>query len=110
MRAIGIILAGGNSERLKDLCKVRAIAAMPVVSSYRAIDFSLSNMSNSGIKKVAVITQFNSRSLQDHLSSAKWWELDRKRVVFTYSHLSYQVIIISGLEVLLTQFIRTLAI
>ena len=52
MRAIGIILAGGNSERLKDLCKVRAIAAMPVVSSYRAIDFSLSNMSNSGIKKV----------------------------------------------------------
>ena len=76
MRAIGIILAG--SERLKDLCKVRAIAAMPVVSSYRAIDFSLSNMSNSGIKKVAVITQFNSRSLQDHLSSAKWWELDRK--------------------------------
>ena len=78
MRAIGIILAGGNSERLKDLCKVRAIAAMPVVSSYRAIDFSLSNMSNSGIKKVAVITQFNSRSLQDHLSSAKWWELDRK--------------------------------
>ena len=78
MKSIGIILAGGNSERLKDLCKVRAIAAMPVVSSYRAIDFSLSNMSNSGIKKVAVITQFNSRSLQDHLSSAKWWELDRK--------------------------------
>ncbi|MBQ7265200.1 MAG: glucose-1-phosphate adenylyltransferase subunit GlgD [Firmicutes bacterium] len=78
MRAIGIILAGGNSERLKNLCKVRAIAAMPVASSYRAIDFTLSNMSNSGITKVAVITQYNSRSLQDHLSSAKWWDLDRK--------------------------------
>lgn len=78
MKAIGIILAGGNSERLKDLCAVRAIAAMPVASSYRAIDFTLSNMANSGIKKVAVITQYNSRSLHDHLSSAKWWDLDRK--------------------------------
>lgn len=78
MKAIGIILAGGNSERLKTLCKVRAIAAMPVASSYRAIDFTLSNMSNSGINKVAVITQYNSRSLHDHLSSAKWWDLDRK--------------------------------
>ncbi len=78
MKAIGIILAGGNSERLKSLCKVRAIAAMPVASSYRAIDFTLSNMSSSNIKKVAVITQFNSRSLHDHLSSAKWWDLDRK--------------------------------
>ncbi len=78
MKAIGIILAGGNSERLKELCDVRAIAAMPVASSYRAIDFTLSNMSNSGIRKVAVITQYNSRSLHDHLSSAKWWDLDRK--------------------------------
>lgn len=78
MKAIGIILAGGNSERLKTLCKVRAIAAMPVAASYRAIDFTLSNMSNSAINKVAVITQYNSRSLQDHLSSAKWWDLDRK--------------------------------
>ncbi len=78
MKAIGIILAGGNSERLKELCAVRAIAAMPVASSYRAIDFTLSNMANSSIKKVAVITQYNSRSLHDHLSSAKWWDLDRK--------------------------------
>lgn len=78
MKAIGIILAGGNSERLKNLCAVRAVAAMPVAGTYRAIDFTLSNMSNSGINKVAVITQFNSRSLHDHLSSAKWWDLDRK--------------------------------
>ena len=78
MKAIGIILAGGNSQRLKELCSVRATAAMPVASSYRAIDFALSNMTNSDIRKVAVITQFNSRSLHDHLSSAKWWDLDRK--------------------------------
>lgn len=79
MKAIGIIMAGGNSERLKNLCTLRAISAMPVASSFRAIDFSLSNMSNSNIKKVAVITQYNSRSLHDHLSSAKWWDLDRKQ-------------------------------
>ncbi len=80
MKALGIILAGGQSdERLKDLCNVRAVSAMPVGGSYRAIDFTLSNMANSNIKKVAVITQFNSRSLHDHLSSAKWWDLGRKQ-------------------------------
>lgn len=79
MKALGIILAGGHSDRLKSLCDVRAVSAMPVASSYRAIDFSLSNMSNSNIKKVAVITQYNSRSLHDHLSSAKWWNLGRKQ-------------------------------
>ena len=79
MKAIGIILAGGNNDRLQELTASRATSAMPVVSSYRAIDFSLSNMSNSGINKVAVITQYNSRSLHDHLSSAKWWDLGRKQ-------------------------------
>ncbi len=79
MKAIGIILAGGKSAKLKELCKVRAVPAMPVGSSYRAIDFTLSNMSNSNINKIAVITQYNSRSLHDHLSSAKWWNLGSKQ-------------------------------
>lgn len=78
MRAIGIILAGGNNESLGELTSSRATSAMPVASGYRAIDFSLSNMSNSGISKVAVITQYNSRSLRDHLSSSKWWDFGRK--------------------------------
>ncbi|MCL2171975.1 MAG: glucose-1-phosphate adenylyltransferase subunit GlgD, partial [Defluviitaleaceae bacterium] len=67
------------NERLGRLTDVRATSAMPVGSCYRAIDFSLSNMSNSGIKKVAVITQFNSRSLHDHLNSPKWWDFGTKR-------------------------------
>lgn len=80
MKAIGIILAGGNNEmRLGDLTSVRAAAALPVGSCYRAIDFPLSNMSNSMINKVAVITQFNSRSLNDHLLSSKWWDFGRKQ-------------------------------
>jgi len=79
MRAIGIILAGGNNERLGALTDLRATSAMPIGSCFRALDFPLSNMSNSGIGKVAVITQYNSRSLLDHLSSAKWWDLGRKQ-------------------------------
>jgi len=80
MKAIGIILAGGNNEmRLGELTSLRAASAMPVGSCYRAIDFPLSNMSNSLINKVAVITQYNSRSLHDHLSSSKWWDFGRKQ-------------------------------
>ena len=45
MRAIGMILAGGNSHRMGDLSNKRAIAAMPIAGSYRSIDFALSNMS-----------------------------------------------------------------
>ncbi|MBQ7480548.1 MAG: glucose-1-phosphate adenylyltransferase subunit GlgD [Lachnospiraceae bacterium] len=79
MRAIGLILAGGNSFRMKELSQKRAIAAMPVAGSYRAIDFALSNMSNSHIAKVGVLTQYNARSLNEHLSSSKWWDFGRKQ-------------------------------
>ncbi len=79
MRAIGIILAGGNSNRMGDLSAKRAVAAMPIVGSYRAIDFTLSNMTNSHIQKVAVFTQYNSRSLNEHLNSSKWWDFGRKQ-------------------------------
>jgi len=79
MRAIGIILAGGNNHRMRELSSKRAIAAMPVAGSYRSIDFSLSNMSNSHVQKVAVLTQYNSRSLNEHLSSSKWWDFGRKQ-------------------------------
>ena len=72
-------MAGGKSERMGALTKNRATAALPVGSCYRAIDFPLSNMTNSGVNKVAVITQYNSRSLHDHLSSPKWWDLGSKQ-------------------------------
>ncbi|MCM1081899.1 MAG: glucose-1-phosphate adenylyltransferase subunit GlgD [Clostridium sp.] len=79
MRAVGIILAGGGSNRMGDLSAKRAVPAMPIVGSYRAIDFTLSNMTNSHIQKVAVYTQYNSRSLNEHLNSAKWWDFGRKQ-------------------------------
>ena len=79
MRAIGIILAGGSSYRMKELAQKRAVCAMPIAGSYRSIDFALSNMSNSHIQKVAVLTQYNARSLNEHLSSSKWWDFGRKQ-------------------------------
>lgn len=79
MRAIGIVLAGGNSKRMRELSNKRAISAMPVGGSFRSIDFALSNMSNSHIQNVAVFTQYNSRSLNEHLSSSKWWDFGRKQ-------------------------------
>ena len=79
MRAVGIILAGGNSRKMKELTSRRAAAAMPVAGSYRAIDFTLSNMTNSHIQKVAVLTQYNARSLNEHLNSSKWWDFGRNR-------------------------------
>ena len=86
MKAIGIILAGGNNDgRLGVLTDHRAAAALPIGSCYRAIDFTLSNMSNSGIGKVAVLTQYNSRSLRDHLMSSKWWDFGRKQGACSYS-------------------------
>lgn len=79
MRAVGIILAGGNNHKMRELSNKRAIAAMPIAGSYRSIDFTLSNMSNSHIQKVAVLTQYNAKSLNEHLSSSKWWDFGRKQ-------------------------------
>ncbi|MCR5586417.1 MAG: glucose-1-phosphate adenylyltransferase subunit GlgD [Lachnospiraceae bacterium] len=79
MRAIGIVLAGGNSSRMRELSNKRAIAAMPIAGGFRSVDFVLSNMSNSHIQKVAVFTQFNAKSLNEHLNSSKWWDFGRKQ-------------------------------
>ena len=79
MRAVGIILAGGNNRKMRELTAKRATAAMPIAGSYRSIDFALSNMTNSGVQKVAVLTQYNARSLHEHLNSSKWWNFGRKQ-------------------------------
>ena len=78
MRALGIVLASGNNSRMRELSNRRAIAAMPIAGSFRSIDFVLSNMTNSNVQNVAVLTQYNARSLNEHLNSAKWWNFGRK--------------------------------
>lgn len=64
---------------MKELSQKRAVCAMPIAGSYRSIDFALSNMTNSHIQKVAVFTQYNARSLNEHLNSSKWWDFGRKQ-------------------------------
>ena len=79
MRAIGLILTGGSSRRVREMRVNRATAALPIAGGYRSIDFALSSMSSSRINKVGVITQYNSKSLTQHLSSSKWWDFGRKQ-------------------------------
>ncbi|MDO5696233.1 MAG: glucose-1-phosphate adenylyltransferase subunit GlgD [Eubacteriales bacterium] len=79
MKMIGLILAGGNNVRMGKLSERRAIAAMPIAGSYRAIDFTLNSMSANHLSKVAILTQYNSRSLHEHLNSSKWWDFGRKQ-------------------------------
>lgn len=75
---MGIIYTGDNNISLQELTLRRSIAALPFGGRYRVIDFTISNMVNSGMINVGLITQNNYHSLMDHLDSGKQWDLDRK--------------------------------
>ena len=62
-----MILAGGKGERLYPLTQYRAKPAAPFGGKYRVIDFTLSNCLNSGIRKIAVLIQYKSHSLDRHI-------------------------------------------
>src|SRR5438046_10222724 len=76
---VAVILAGGQGERLSVLSAQRAKPAVPFAGKYRIIDFTLSNCVNSGIYRVAVLTQYRPHSLNDHIGIGKPWDLDRAR-------------------------------
>jgi glucose-1-phosphate adenylyltransferase len=76
-KILAIILAGGEGKRLSVLAHERAKPAVPFGGKYRIIDFVLSNCVNSGINTVAVIPQYNPRSLARHIGVGKPWDLDR---------------------------------
>ena len=76
---LGILFANVHDEKVHELTEVRTLASAPFGGRYRLIDFPLSNMVNSGINKVGVITNNNYQSLLDHLGSGKAWDLSRKR-------------------------------
>ena len=76
---MALILAGGEGERLSILSSVRAKPAVPFGGKYRIIDFSLSNCVNSDITDILVLTQYNPRSLNDHIGVGRPWDLDRNR-------------------------------
>ena len=64
---IGVILGGGQGQRLYPLTKMRSKPAVPLGGKYRLIDIPISNCLNSGINRVFVLTQFNSASLNRHI-------------------------------------------
>ncbi|MBI3746264.1 MAG: glucose-1-phosphate adenylyltransferase [Chloroflexi bacterium] len=74
-----MVLAGGEGERLSILSSVRAKPAVPFGGKYRIIDFTLSNCVNSDINDVVVLTQYNPRSLNDHIGLGRPWDLDRAK-------------------------------
>lgn len=74
---LAVILAGGEGKRLSVLAHKRAKPAVPFAGKYRIIDFTLSNCVNSGISRVAVIPQYNPRSLARHIGVGRPWDLDR---------------------------------
>jgi glucose-1-phosphate adenylyltransferase len=74
-----LVLAGGEGERLSVLSQVRAKPGVPFGGKYRIIDFSLSNIVNSGLTDVGILTQYAPRSLIDHIGVGRPWDLDRSR-------------------------------
>jgi glucose-1-phosphate adenylyltransferase len=77
--AFGLIYTGETNPFLRDLALSRSVAAVPYGGRYRCIDFILSDLVNSGVTSVGLITQKNYHSLMDHLGSGKEWDLHRKR-------------------------------
>ena len=78
MTAAGLIFSNIHDECLPELTRLRTMASVPFGGRYRLIDFPLSNMVNSGISKVGIITHYNYQSLLDHIGTGKDWDLARR--------------------------------
>ena len=77
--AFGLIYTGETNPFLRDLALSRSVAAVPFGGRYRCIDFILSDLVNTGVTSIDLITQKNYHSLMDHLGAGKEWDLHRKR-------------------------------
>jgi glucose-1-phosphate adenylyltransferase len=78
MSVLTLILAGGEGSRLSILGQKRAKPAVPFAGKYRIIDFPLSNVVNSDLSRVAVLTQFRPHSLMQHIGIGEPWDLNRR--------------------------------
>ena len=77
-KVMGMIFANIHEGTLDSLTAMRTMGSVPFCSRYRLIDFPLSNMVESGVTKVGVITNANFQSLMDHVGTGKPWDLSRK--------------------------------
>lgn len=78
-KLFGVVNLTENDVYMKQLTFNRPIASVPFLGRYRMIDFTLSNMVNAGITTVGIFLNDRYRSLMDHISSGKEWDLDRKQ-------------------------------
>lgn len=78
MSTAGIIFSNIHDNNIPELTRNRTMASVPFGCRYRLIDFALSNMVNSNISNISVITHYNYQSLMDHLGSGKDWDLARR--------------------------------
>ena len=78
MSAAGIIFSNIHDSNIPELTTARAIGSIPFGCRYRLIDFAISNMVNSDIGNISIITNSNYLSLMDHIGSGKDWDLARR--------------------------------
>ena len=81
---VGIVNLQESNELLRELAATRAVEALPFAGRYRVVDFSLSNMINSGVNSVGLMLPDYSRAILDHIRSGKDWDLARRRDGLTY--------------------------
>ncbi|MCF0142340.1 MAG: glucose-1-phosphate adenylyltransferase subunit GlgD, partial [Parasporobacterium sp.] len=77
-KTIGLISANYSSKAFGELLSGRSLASLPFGGRYRLVDFTLSNMVNSGITTLGIVAPHDFRSLIDHIGTGKDWGLDRK--------------------------------
>ena len=78
MEAAGLIFSNIHNSSIPELTNIRTMASVPFGCRYRLVDFPLSNMVNSGINKIGIITHNNYQSLMDHIGTGKDWDLARR--------------------------------
>lgn len=83
-KMLGLLLTNFQDSYIRELTTQRTFSSVPFGAKYRLIDFSLSNMVNSGISKIGIVTKNNYLSLMDHIGSGKAWNLSRRRGGLTF--------------------------
>jgi glucose-1-phosphate adenylyltransferase len=78
MTTAGLIFSNIHDQSIPEMTRQRTMASIPFACRYRLVDFALSNMVNSNITNVGIITHYNYRSLLDHIGTGKDWDLARR--------------------------------
>lgn len=78
-KTLGIVFSNMHDSMMGKITEHRTMASVPFGGRYRLVDFVLSNMINSGVKDVGIITKSNFQSLMDHVGTGKEWDLSRKK-------------------------------